>query len=91
MGIVYIDKCRYEIPEYKEVPVRDTGIYRPISCTDPFIQHGWFFLEYVSFLVSGLVRWFSTYTNVLNNYKVLNYYQAYYFTGLLDKEKIIYL
>jgi hypothetical protein len=34
MDIVYIDKCRYEIQEQKEVPVRYTGIYRPISSTE---------------------------------------------------------
>jgi hypothetical protein len=33
MDIVYIDKCRYEIQEQKEVPVRYTGIYRRISST----------------------------------------------------------
>jgi hypothetical protein len=26
-------KCRYEIQEQKEVPLRYTGIYRPISST----------------------------------------------------------
>jgi hypothetical protein len=31
MGIVYIDKCRNEIQEQKEVPVWYTGIYPPIS------------------------------------------------------------
>jgi hypothetical protein len=31
MGIIYIDKCRYEIQEYKEVPVWCTGMYWPIS------------------------------------------------------------
>jgi hypothetical protein len=31
--IIYVDKCRYEIREQKEVPVRYTGIYRPISST----------------------------------------------------------
>jgi hypothetical protein len=34
MDIVYIDKCRYEIQEQKEVPVWYTGIYRPISSTE---------------------------------------------------------
>jgi hypothetical protein len=33
MDIVYIDKCRYEIQERKEVPVCYTGVYRPISST----------------------------------------------------------
>jgi hypothetical protein len=28
MDIVYIDKCRYEIREQKEVPVWYTGMYR---------------------------------------------------------------
>jgi hypothetical protein len=36
MDIVYIDKCRYEIQEQKEVPVWYTGIYRPISSTGQF-------------------------------------------------------
>jgi hypothetical protein len=27
--IVYIDKCRYEIKEHKEVPVWYTGIFKP--------------------------------------------------------------
>jgi hypothetical protein len=31
MGIVYIGKCRYEIKEQKEVPVRYTGIYPILS------------------------------------------------------------
>jgi hypothetical protein len=31
---VYIEKCRYEIAEQKEVLVWYTGIYRPISSTD---------------------------------------------------------
>jgi hypothetical protein len=31
MDIVYVDKCRYEVQEQKEVPVWYTGIYRPIS------------------------------------------------------------
>jgi hypothetical protein len=34
MAIVYIDKCRYEIQEQKEVPVCYTGIHRSISSTD---------------------------------------------------------
>jgi hypothetical protein len=34
---MYVDKCRYEIQEQKEVPVWYTGIYGPISST------GWFF------------------------------------------------
>jgi hypothetical protein len=34
MDIVYVDKCRYEIQEPKEVIVSYTGIYRPISSTD---------------------------------------------------------
>jgi hypothetical protein len=25
--------CRYEIPEHKEVPLRYTGVYQPISNT----------------------------------------------------------
>jgi hypothetical protein len=33
MAIVYIDKCRYSIQEQKEVTVRYTGTYRPISST----------------------------------------------------------
>jgi hypothetical protein len=33
MDIVYVDKCRYEVQEQKEVPVWYTGIYRPISST----------------------------------------------------------
>jgi hypothetical protein len=33
MDIGHVDKCRYEIQEYKEVPVWYTGIYRPISST----------------------------------------------------------
>jgi hypothetical protein len=33
MGIVYIDKCRYEVQEQKEVPVWYTGIYRSILST----------------------------------------------------------
>jgi hypothetical protein len=33
MHILYIDKCRYEIQEQKEFPVRYTGIYRAISST----------------------------------------------------------
>jgi hypothetical protein len=33
MDIVYIDKFQYEIQEQKEVPVRYTAIYRPISST----------------------------------------------------------
>jgi hypothetical protein len=32
--MVYIDKCRYEIQEQKEVPVWYTGIERPISSTE---------------------------------------------------------
>jgi hypothetical protein len=51
MGIVYIDKCRYEIPEYKEVPVRElayTGPFRALILL--YSTAG--FLEYVSFLVS---------------------------------------
>jgi hypothetical protein len=31
MYIVFNDKCRYEIQEQKEVPVRYTVIYWPIS------------------------------------------------------------
>jgi hypothetical protein len=31
MDIVYTDKCRYKIEEYKEVPVPYTGICRPIT------------------------------------------------------------
>jgi hypothetical protein len=34
MDIVYIDNCRYEIQEQKEVPVWCNGIYRSISRTD---------------------------------------------------------
>jgi hypothetical protein len=34
MGIIYIDKFRYEIQEHKEVPIWYTGIERPISNTD---------------------------------------------------------
>jgi hypothetical protein len=33
MGIVHIDKCRYEIQEQKEFPVWYTGVYRPIKST----------------------------------------------------------
>jgi hypothetical protein len=33
MGIIYIDMCRYDIQEQREVPVRYAGIYRPISST----------------------------------------------------------
>jgi hypothetical protein len=33
MGVVHIDKCRYEIQEQEDVPVCYTGIYRPISRT----------------------------------------------------------
>jgi len=33
MGIVYIERCRYEIQEQKWVPVWHTGTYRPISST----------------------------------------------------------
>jgi hypothetical protein len=35
MDRVYIDKCRYEIQEQNYVPIWYTGIYRPISTTDP--------------------------------------------------------
>jgi hypothetical protein len=31
MDIVCVDKCLYEIQEQKEVPVRYTGMNRPIS------------------------------------------------------------
>jgi hypothetical protein len=31
MDIVFIDKCRYEIQELEEVPVRYTATYRSIS------------------------------------------------------------
>jgi hypothetical protein len=31
MNIVCVDKCLYEIQEQKEVPVRYTGMNRPIS------------------------------------------------------------
>jgi hypothetical protein len=33
MDILYVDRCRYEIQEYKENPVRYTGIYLPSSRT----------------------------------------------------------
>jgi hypothetical protein len=33
MDIIYIDMCRYDIQEQREVPVRYAGIYRPISST----------------------------------------------------------
>jgi hypothetical protein len=33
MVVVYIDFCRCEIQEEKEIPVWYTGIYRPISST----------------------------------------------------------
>jgi hypothetical protein len=41
MGILYVDKCRYEIQEQKEVPVWYTGIYhmyiRSVDTTAVFI------------------------------------------------------
>jgi hypothetical protein len=30
MDVVYVDVCRYEIQELKDIPVWYTGIYRPI-------------------------------------------------------------
>jgi hypothetical protein len=37
MYILYIDKCRYEIQEQKEVPIWYTGTHRPVSSTSAVV------------------------------------------------------